>query len=82
MATLHVRHVPDDLYARLRGAAEGSRRSMSAEVIETLRQRLAEPDRGTLSFANWLERTAKVRDGAKRQSAVSAAELIREDRDR
>ena len=32
MATLHVRNIPDDLYARLRRSAEASSRSIRAEL--------------------------------------------------
>jgi plasmid stability protein len=33
MATLHVRNVPEDLYARIRLQAQVQNRSLSAEVI-------------------------------------------------
>ena len=82
MATLHVRNVPDELYARLRGAAQDSRRSMNAAVIEILSERLSEPGRDDLSFSTWLESTAETRKAARRRSGVSAADLIREDRAR
>jgi plasmid stability protein len=36
MPTLHVRNVPDDLYARLRQRAAVQNRSLSAEVISLL----------------------------------------------
>lgn len=36
MATLHVRNVPDELYARLRLRAEANGRSIGAEVVQLL----------------------------------------------
>ena len=41
MATLHVRNVPDDLYELLRERAEASDRSIGAETIQLLHERLA-----------------------------------------
>jgi plasmid stability protein len=38
MATLHVRSVPEDLYAQLRQMANAKRRSLSAQVVEMLEQ--------------------------------------------
>jgi plasmid stability protein len=45
MATLHVRGLPDDLYARLRQAAEAEGRSISAQVIMLLRDALSGRER-------------------------------------
>jgi plasmid stability protein len=44
MATLHVRNVPDDLYERLRAAAEEDGRSIGAEATSMLRAALFERD--------------------------------------
>ena len=44
MATLHVRNVPDELYERLRAAAEEEGRSLGAEATSLLRTALAERD--------------------------------------
>jgi len=41
MATLHVRNVPDDLYELLRGRAATNDRSIGAETIQLLQERLA-----------------------------------------
>jgi hypothetical protein len=47
MATLHVRNVPDDLYERLRRQAEGNGRSIGAEAVQLLDERLGgAPRRG------------------------------------
>jgi hypothetical protein len=42
MATLHARNFPDDLYARLRAAAEEDGRSIGAEAAALLRTALGE----------------------------------------
>lgn len=81
MATLYVRDVPSELYERLRHEATSARRSLSAETIELLRRSLA-PRRG-LSLEQLLQGADQIR--AKHSlpaGAPSAAELIREDRDR
>jgi hypothetical protein len=40
MATLHVRNVPDELYERLRVQADGNGRSIGAEAVQLLDERL------------------------------------------
>jgi plasmid stability protein len=45
MATLHVRSVPDELYARIQELASARKRSLSAEVITLLEQALGEEKR-------------------------------------
>ena len=40
MATIHVRNVPDDLYAALRARAKRENRSLNAETIAILRRAL------------------------------------------
>jgi antitoxin FitA len=81
MATLYVRDVPDDLYERLREQARSSRRSIGATAIELLRAELPKR-RGSLTISEWLERAREIRERTSRCAEVSAAELIREDRDR
>ena len=80
MPTLHVRNVPDTLYANLRRRAESQQRSLSAEVITLLEWAMAEA-----------ERVAKVPLVSIRQrrffdpSAVGAPDsttLLRQDRGR
>lgn len=80
MATLYVRDVPDDLYERLREQARSSRRSIGATTIDLLRAELPER-RNSLTIAEWLERARAMRERSA-PSTVSAADLIREDRDR
>lgn len=80
MATLYVRDMPDDLYARLRDEAHGSRRSIGAAAIEILQSELRE--RGDLTVGELLKRAGKVRARALRPATVSVADEIRADRER
>lgn len=80
MATLYVRDMPDDLYARLRDEARDSRRSIGAAAIEILQSELRA--RGELTVTELLERARKVRARAVRPAAASVADEIRADRER
>jgi len=80
MATLYVRDMPDDLYARLRDAARGSRRSIGAAAIEILQSELRERDE--LAVGELLKRARKVRARAVRPATVSVVDEIRADRER
>jgi antitoxin FitA len=80
MATLYVRDMPDDLYARLRDEAHGSRRSIGAAAIEILQSELRE--RGELTVGELLKRARNVRARAVCRATVSVAEEIRADRER
>lgn len=81
MATLYVRDVPSELYERLRREAAAARRSLSAETIELLRRSLS--TRSGLSLEQFLEGADRIRaEHALPAGSPSAAELIREDRDR
>lgn len=82
MATLYVRNVPDDLYEQLRREAAASRRSLGAEAVERLRLALA-PGLPTVSLDEFLEHATRIRkERPLPAGSPSAAELIREDRDR
>jgi len=80
MATLHVRNVPDDLYARLQELAVARQRSLSAQVITLLEQALTNDERQ--------QQQAKLLAGIRRRRYVPPAgspdsmALLREDRDR
>ena len=78
MATLHVRGVPDDLYAQLSERASERGSSITSETIRLLRRALSleRPGQADLLDAIRAERE-HVRDGT-----PSAADLIRDDRDR
>lgn len=78
MATLHVRNVPEEVYAALRARAEREGRSMSAEVIAILRRTLLrrrDPDELVAELRSLRER-APLGTGAPKPE-----DLIREDRD-
>jgi plasmid stability protein len=82
MATLYVRNVPDDLYEQLRKDATASRRSLGAEAVERLRLALA-PGLPPVPLDEFLKRANRIREEhPPRAGSPSAAELIREDRDR
>ncbi len=40
MATITVKNIPDDLYQRLKAAAEDNRRSINGEIISRIEQSL------------------------------------------
>jgi plasmid stability protein len=79
--TLYVRDVPSELYERLRREAASARRSLSAETIELLRRSLS-PGAG-VSLGQLLEGADRIRaEHSLPAGSPTAAELIREDRDR
>jgi len=81
MPTLYVRDVPSELYERLRGEAKSARRSLSAEAIERLRRTLS--PRSGVSLEQLLQEADRIRaQHALPADSPTAAELIREDRDR
>jgi plasmid stability protein len=80
VATLFVRDMPDDLYARLRDEARGSRRSIGAAAIEIIQSELRE--RRELTVGELLDRARSVRARAVRPAAVPVADEIRADRER
>ena len=81
MPTLYVRDVPSELYERLRREAAAARRSLSAETIELLRRSLS-PRRG-VSLEQLLQGADRIRaEHPLPTGAPTAAELIREDRER
>jgi plasmid stability protein len=81
MPTLYVRDVPSELYERLRREAASARRSLSAETIELLRRSLA-PAHG-ISLEQLLQGADRIRaQHSLPPGSPTAAELIREDRER
>ena len=80
MPILHVRSVPEELYARLKDRADAQRRSLSAEVITLLEWAIAEADRHPE------QRLAAIRQRRSfipaRAGAPSTTEILREDRNR
>jgi hypothetical protein len=80
VATLYVRDMPDELYARLRDEARGSRRSIGAAAVEILQAELRE--RSELTVDELLKRARKIRARAVHPPAMSVADEIRADRER
>ncbi len=83
MATLYVENVPDDRYEALRERAKRNGRSISAEIIELLKQRV--PTEADLQKRH--EFYLRVLEYQKREPLTpgphpSAEEMIREDRER
>ena len=80
MNILHVRSVPDDLYARLQKLAQLKNRSLSAQVIIMLTQAIEEEERR--------KKQAKTLSAIRRRrfkppkNAPTSLELLREDRSR
>jgi plasmid stability protein len=81
MPTLYVRGVPSELYERLRREAASARRSLGAETIELLRRSLS-PSHG-VSLEQLLQGADRIRtQHSLPPGSPTAAELIREDRER
>jgi plasmid stability protein len=81
MPTLYVRNVPSDLDERLRQEAASARRSLGAEAIELLRRSLMA--RSGISLDQFPEDADRIRaENVIPTGSPTAAELIREDRDR
>lgn len=78
MPSLHVRNIPDDLYAALRASADTEGRSLSAQTVAILRRALAD---SLVDRAGVAQRIAARRRSAGVMSP-SATDLVREDRDR
>ena len=78
MRSLHVRNLPDDLYDALRRAADSEGRSLSSQVVAILTRALADRLVERALVAEHVEERARRVGPWDR----SAADLIREDRDR
>ena len=79
MAILHVRGVPDELYAQLRHLAQQRQRSLAAEVINLLTQAVEDEHRR--------QEQATILDSIRRRRFVPPAgmdslAMLREDRER
>ena len=88
MATLHVRNVPDDLYARLQYLARNQNRSISAQVITLLESALPtevqQPrDKTRQNVTEILADISRRRERLPTDLGLpDSTALIREDRDR
>lgn len=78
MSTLHVRNVPDDLYAAIRRRAAAQRRSVGSEVISLLRQALAQTERSQAEILAEIQRRREYRPAE--VGAPDSTSLLREDR--
>jgi plasmid stability protein len=72
MATLHVRNVPDELYERLRAAAEADGRSIGAEAVSLIGRGLRVRDEERRN----LEQVRVQASPFKRRFAQGAKELV------
>jgi plasmid stability protein len=79
MPILHVRNVPDDLYAELQRRAAAQRRSLSAEVIVLLDWALDQVARTPATLASIRSRRSYDPAAA---GAPDSTTLLREDRAR
>lgn len=75
MATITVKNIPDELYARLKAAAESNRRSINSEIINRIEKSLT-PQRATTEAL--LARIRRLHDGF--QGRTLSIEQIREAR--
>ena len=88
MATLYVRNLPDDLYAKLQELAASQHRSINAQVITLLEQVLTTQAQETEEQKR--QNVPKLLEESRNRRRVNpgdfglpdSTELIREDRDR
>lgn len=80
MSILHVRNVPQDLYARLKQRAETQHRSLSAEVIMLLGWAIEEMDRASEFSLESIRRRRFFEPAS--VGAPDSTTLLREDRER
>jgi plasmid stability protein len=78
VATLHVRNVPDELYAALRERAAREHRSINAEAIAILRRALSRRRGADEILGELRELRERLRWP---EGSLSPEELIRQDRD-
>lgn len=80
MPTLHVRNVPESLYARLRQRAQKRNRSLSAEVVTLLDFAIEESGDTQTQLLDSIRRRRFFNPAA--AGAPDSATLLREDRER
>ena len=78
MATLHVRNIPDQLYASIRSRADERLGSISSEVIRLLERALRSDRPGVRELLDEIESDRPVA----KPGTPSAADILREDRER
>jgi antitoxin FitA len=88
MATLYVRNLPDDLYAKLQELAASQHRSINAQVITLLEQVLTTQAEETeeqkrQNIPKLLEESRQRRENRRTDIEwLDSSAMIREDRDR
>ena len=80
MPILHVRNVPEPLYADLQRRADSQRRSLSAEVITLLEWAVAEAERTSEMTLSSIRQRRSFNPAA--AGAPDSTTLLRQDRDR
>ena len=80
MAILHVRNVPDDVYAALKARAAAEGRSLSAEVLLLLEHEFSQPRRSVRELLDSIERRSRLHPLP--PGAPDVVDLLREDRAR
>lgn len=80
MPILHVRNIPNELYARLQRRAEVQRRSLSAEVLTLLEWAIEEAERTSEATLTSIRRRRSFNPAA--AGAPDSTTLLRQDRDR
>jgi len=71
MATITIKNIPDDVYAKLKESAKANHRSINNEVIVAIEKALlARP----LDVEEWLEKARKIRE--KTSSYIATADEI------
>ncbi len=80
MPTLHVRNVPESIYAQIRQRAAAGNRSISAEVIVLLQRALVESEREQAEVLAGIRRRRFFRP--EDVGAPDTLSLLREDRAR
>ena len=79
VATLHVRDVPDDVYAKIRALARSEGRSLNAQVIRLL-SATAKDMTTSLSVEEALEAARKIRGVGQTRRGASSLTLLHEAR--
>jgi plasmid stability protein len=80
MSILHVRNVPQDLYARLKQRANAQRRSLSAEVITLLEWAVEQAETSPQLALSSIRRRRSFNPAL--AGAPDSTELLRQDRER
>ncbi len=81
MSVLHVRNVPEELYAELKARAQREGHSLSAQVIILLKQALEQPARSQSEVLAAID-VCRHRFNPREVGAPSSTELLRQDRSR